>query len=118
MTSEYEKAREANIKRNEDFLKDIGLDHLQEELRVAATTSDPTRRQSGGAKTKKRQRQRQRDEGSEADKRGGEGDEVPRRRSRRLQSTGAGVREEVEKEMLLYLNDSAGEFLLFCWLMA
>jgi hypothetical protein len=113
MTSEYEKTRLANIKRNEDFLKHIGLDDLQQEMRV---TVENERQQSSGTSMRNpaaQELKRKQDALAEGEL---GTPELPRRRSRRLQAVPltarekvAGVSSQVEEEVFLYLKDGQGK---------
>ena len=111
MASEYEQARVANIKRNEEFLKNIGLGDLQRDIRQSADTAAAASQSSSRASSgKSAQRKRQRGEAARTS--GEEGTQAPRR-SRRLQSPAAmgakGDTTAVEEETFLYLKDAQGE---------
>jgi hypothetical protein len=105
MSSEYEKAREANIKRNEDFLKNIGLNDLQKEIRVATGARD----RPVGEKVKRKRVTRPLGKDEEGQYRAS----GPQRRSRRLQNpagpSSSSSSNAVEEETFLFLNDGKGE---------
>lgn len=108
MSSEYEKARAANIKRNEDFLKDIGLADLQQEIKATSVSEGLI----SSSSSRKRQRERRARAEGEGHTEGGQ--QQLQRRSRRLSqqassSSGDSSRKEEEEEhAFLYLNDGHG----------
>ena len=115
MSSDYEKARAANIKRNEDFLKDIGLNALQQDMRAtSAAPKRPSSRDRDRDRDRKRVRVRRAGEEREAGEQGGAGAGAAPRRSRRLQnpsssSSGSGSADRTEEQTFMYLNDGHGE---------